>query len=156
VRNEGAAQAGAASCRDRTRGRARVWHKVGDGPDGHGPPGGVGEREADWAAGPGEGEAKRLAGLGRMVKKRKGCWAGPCGRKGREGEKKKERVGQLDCREKKKKGEEEKEMGRAKREREGEKEMHLKFKYKWKTSNKIMQYDMICARPIFPYISFHG
>jgi hypothetical protein len=39
-------------------------------------------------------------------KKRKGCWAGPCGKKRREG--------------KKKEG-----VGRAKREKEGEKEMHL-------------------------------
>jgi hypothetical protein len=46
--------------------------------------------------------------LGRAMerKKRKGCWAGPCGKKRREG--------------KKKEG-----VGRAKREREGEKEMHL-------------------------------
>jgi hypothetical protein len=48
---------------------------------------------------------KRPAGLGCVVKKKKGRLAGPCGRK-------------------KKKGVEEKEMGRAKREREGEKEMH--------------------------------
>jgi hypothetical protein len=39
-------------------------------------------------------------------KKRKGCWAGPCGKKWREG--------------KKKEG-----VGWAKRERKGEKEMHL-------------------------------
>jgi hypothetical protein len=72
-------------------------------------------------------------------------------------------VGQLGYGEKKKKGEEEKQMGRAKREREGEKEMHLnifeiefEIKYIWKTSNKIMQYGIICTIPIFPYISFYG
>jgi hypothetical protein len=57
-----------------------------------------------WAGG---GGRSRLGRLCHVVKgkKRKGCWAGPCGKKRTEG-KRKERVGQ------------------AKREREGEKEIH--------------------------------
>jgi hypothetical protein len=67
MRTEGTARVEAA-CHGRTQGR--VWLKVEEGPDGQGPPGGEGEREregADWAAGPGEGEVKRLAWLGHAV-----------------------------------------------------------------------------------------
>jgi hypothetical protein len=71
-------------------------------------------------------------------KKRKGCWAGPCGRKGREG-KKREWAGP--------------------KEKEGKKQkniqmylnLNLKFKFKWKTSNRTMQCSMKCTRPIFPF-----
>jgi hypothetical protein len=98
---------------------------------------------AGWAFGPGKEERSRLGRLvhaGRKGKKEKPGWAGPCRRKGREGEKKKDRV------------------GRAKREKEGEKEMHLNFKFKckWKTNNKTMQCSMKCTRPIFSYIYFYG
>jgi hypothetical protein len=75
VRSRGAARAEAAY-RGLTQGRVRVWLEVGEGPDGRVPPGGEREREregADWAAGPGEGEAKWLARLDCAVeKKRKG------------------------------------------------------------------------------------
>jgi hypothetical protein len=65
---------------------------------------------------------KQLAGLGRAVKKEKGCWARPCGRKGREGEKRKREWASWAAGRIKKKGEEEEEMGGAKREREREKD----------------------------------
>jgi hypothetical protein len=132
MRTEGAARAEAA-CRGRTQGRARVLLEVGEGPDGWGQSGGEGGREMGWTGPLGLERERRSGWLGWATrwkkKKKKGCWVGPCGRKGREGEKKKERVGRLG-RGKKKKKEKEKEMGRAKREREGEKEMHLNtFKF---------------------------
>jgi hypothetical protein len=117
----------------RTRREGPAWRWGREGERGAGPPG------------PGEGEQRYWLGwVSRWRKKGKGCWAEPCGRKGREG-KRKERV------------------GRAKRERGGEKEniqmhlnLNLKFKFKWKTSSRTMQYGMKCRRPIFPYTSFYG
>jgi hypothetical protein len=49
--------------------------------------------------------------------------------------------------------------GRKRRKWAGPKEkerVKKKFKYKWKIKNKTMQCDMICTRPIFPYIYFYG
>jgi hypothetical protein len=61
---------------------------------------------------------------------------------------------------KKREGKRKQRVGWAQLEKEGEKEsyiqmhlnLNLKFKFKWKANNKTMQYDMKCAKHIFPYI----
>jgi hypothetical protein len=161
MRARGAAWAEAASCRGRTRGRARVWLKVRDGPDGRGPPGGEGDRGADWAAGSGEGEAKQLAGLGRAVEiKKRAAGPGLAGGRGEKGKKKEREWVSGAAGRRKRKGRKRRKWAGPK-EKEGEKkkniQMHLnlKFKFKWKTSNRTMQCGMKCTRPIFSYIPFY-
>jgi hypothetical protein len=135
-------RAEAAPRRGRTRGRARVWLEVGDGPDGWGPLGGGGE---------GEESAAELGW------ERGGDAVGPCG-----GGKRK---GWMGCGEKKRKGGGREEKWAGPKEKKGEKKkiiqkhlnlnLNLKFKFKLKTSNKTMQCGMKYTRPIFSYISFY-
>jgi hypothetical protein len=151
-----------AACRGRTRGPARVWLKVGDDPDGRGPPGGEREERGvglgRWAR---KGGAEQPAGLGHAEGK-EGEGAGQAGLDRAVERKKKKRLLGRALREEAERGEKER-VGRAKRERGGEKkniQMHLnlnlKFKFKWKTNNRTMQCGMKCTRPIFSYISFCG
>jgi hypothetical protein len=122
----------AVPCRGWTRARARVWLEAGDDTDRQAPP--IREREKVRE----EGASCVLVGPGE--EKNGADWAGPCGRKGRKGE----RPAGLGPRGRKR------ERGKRKREWAGPNEkkrekknciqmylnLNLKFKFKWKTNNK--------------------
>jgi hypothetical protein len=94
-----------------------------------------------WA---GEEKSEATAGLAAWWKEKKGkaSWARPCGKRRREGKRKREWA--------------------VPKEKKREKKnciqiylnLNLKFIFKWKRNNKTMQCGMKCTRPIFPYISF--
>jgi hypothetical protein len=147
VRVRGATWAEAASLRDRTRVEPESGSRSGTVSMGGAHLAVRGERGANWAAGLGEGEAKRLVGLGRAVEKKGAAGPGLVGGRGEKGKKKEREWANWAVGRRKRKGRKRRKWAGPKEKEEKKKiQMHLnlnlKFKFKWKTSNRTVQCGM--------------